>query len=288
MVVGKWDIPEVIDDSAEKTSTQVVRQERLESLLFDDSSHSQTGDCVVQQSSRVMGGKQTLIPLLLLVVLFFAVYYLYVSYISVARLPATQMNHYVSPMIPIPARPQNDLPAVRANKSHKTPPVGAEINSFANSPGANSVVPLFTVAVGPFINDIDLQEAIGLLEDLGLQPQKVSGRGLVTMIRLLEGVYPEDEARIHLAELKEIDESAFLLPLGDKLAVYAGSFHRESWAKEMQNDLAAHMVNVALVESEITMNGTLLTVLQADQQTANEMAAHISSLGLHTQLLTQK
>lgn len=48
------------------------------------------------------------------------------------------------------------------------------------------------------------------------------------------------------------------------------------------------MINVALVDSKITMNGTMLTALQADQQTAREVAAHISSLGLQTQVIEKK
>ncbi len=108
------------------------------------------------------------------------------------------------------------------------------------------------------------------------------------MIRLLEGVYPAAEARVRLVQLKKIDKSTFLIPLGDKLAVYAGSFRQESRARELQKNLADQMVNVSLVENDVTMKGTLLVALQADQQTANEVAAHISSLGLHTQLLKKK
>ena len=56
----------------------------------------------------------------------------------------------------------------------------------------------------------------------------------------------------------------------------------------MQADLAQKMINVSLVDSEVTMNGTILVTLQADQQTAREVAAHISSLGLHSQLMKKK
>ncbi len=287
--MGEEDIPKVVDDSANRATTQ----KSLESLLFDESPKPQSVNFVVQQSSQVIGDRRinhfgSLIMLLLLFSLLFGAGYYYLTFISASQLPATQAELYVSPMIPVPARLESDIPVAASDTGPETPLENVETTPLVTSLPVEGAVPLFTVAVGPFVNDVDLQQAIVLLEELGLQPQKVSGRGLVTMIRLLEGVYPVDEARIRLAELKEIDESAFLLPLGDKLAVYAGSFHRESWAKEMQNDLASHMVNVALVESEITMNGTLLTVLQADQQTANEMAAHISGLGLHTQLLTQK
>ena len=42
---------------------------------------------------------------------------------------------------------------------------------------------------------------------LGLPPQKIPGRGQVTMIRLLEGIYPEAEARNRLKELKKTVKS---------------------------------------------------------------------------------
>jgi len=290
--VGEQDTSTVVDDSTGQTN-QVVIEQRVESLLFDDSSSSQSVDGAVQQSVTIVDNRKTnhhrvLIMLLLLCAIFFAAGYYYVSILATPPLPVAQMGPYVSPMIPVPVRPQMNLPVAIADHGDETPVAETETDSSVSALFVDSAVPLFTVAVGPFISDGDLQQATRRLEELGLQPQKVPGRGQVTMIRLLEGVYPEAEARNRLKELKKTVKSIFLLPLGDKLAVYAGSFHQESRALKMQNELALQMVKVSLVDSEVTMNGTLLVALQADQQTANEVAAHISRLGLHTQLLEKK
>ncbi len=291
------DIPTVVDDSAERIETsagEVIEQKRLESLLLDDSSRSPSVDYLLSGSRGVIGGRKvkhsgSLIILLLLVTFLFGAGYYFLSSIATKTSPVTQTDLYVSPMIPVPSRPQIDNPSVvMSEDTDETPSVKKEINSSDNTAVIDSAVPLYTVAVGPFINDVDLQQATSLLEELGLQPQKIPGRGPVMMTRLLEGVYPEAEARTRLAELKKMVKSAFLLPFGDKLAVYTGSFHQEDRAREMQNDLALKGVDVSLVDSEVTLNGTLLVALQADQQTANEVAAHISSLGLHTQLLKKK
>jgi len=282
----------MVDNSTGQTP-QVVAEQRVESLLFDDSSSSQPVDGAVQQAVAIVDDRKTnhhraLIMLLLLCALFFAAGYYYVNNLTAPPLPVTQMGLYVSPMIPVPVRPQIDLPVAIADNGVEAPLADAEIDSSVSALFVDSAVPLFTVAVGPFISDADLQQATRRLEELGLQPQKVPGRGQVTMIRLLEGIYPEAEARVRLKELKKTVKSIFLLPLGDKLAVYAGSFHQESRALRMQDELALQMVKVSLVDSEVTMNGTLLVALQADQQTANEVAAHISRLGFHTQLLEKK
>ena len=290
--MGEQDISIVVDDSTGQTN-QIVADKRLESLLFDSSASSQSVDGVVLPSVSIIGDRKTnshraLIMLLLFCALLFGAGYYYVSNLTSPRFPVTQMEQYVSPLIPVPVRPKVDLPLAFAGKGDAAPLAEIETDSSVTAPFVASTVPLFTVAVGPFINAADLQQAASLLKDLGLQPQKIPGRGQVTMIRLLEGVYPEAEARVHLKKLKKTVKSAFLLPLGDKLAVYVGSFHQESQARKMQNELALQMVKVSLVDSEVTMNGTLLVALQADQQTANEVAAHISSLGLYTQLLEKR
>lgn len=291
--MGERDNSEVIDDSAEMENGQPVSQKRLESLLFDDPSTTPMANGVVVQSSYDSSGREKhhlglLITLLFLLALTFAAGYIYLSRIAPQQLPAVQVDHYVSPKISIPSRPQVDLPGATSGEVSQAPPANIEAEPLETQPTPATAVPLFTVVVGPFINSTDLREAVGVLKELGLQPQKIAGRGTVTMIRLLEGVYPEKEARIRLAELQALDRTAFLLPLGDNFAVYAGSFHHESGAQELKNELAAQSVRVTFVESEVTMNGTSLTVLQADQQTANELAVHLSSLGLNTQLLKKK
>ncbi|MCD6188358.1 MAG: hypothetical protein J7K09_09360 [Desulfuromusa sp.] len=288
MGVDEQDVPESADRPAEGLAADrsTAKKKRLELLLIDDPDHVASDKHIVDREVKVFGeGTKNLFALLIVLILFCAlvlgICYYFLNRLPLSQLPENQQSYYVSPRLPVPERPKTDNSAiVTAVESGK--------KASVVSSTVNLETPLFTVTVGPFINDVDLQQAIGLLHELGLSPQRIPGRGQVTMIRLLEGVYPAAEARNHLEKLKKTVKSAFLLPMGDKLAVYAGSFHQEKRAREMQKNLAHELVKVSLVDIEVNMNGTLLAALQADQQTASEVAAHISSLGLSTQILEQK
>ncbi len=288
MVVDGRDVPESVERAAEEvTSDRSINKKRLESLLLDDLGNDESVKHIVDREVTVVsGGTKNLFGLLSVLILFAALAlgagYYFLTRPPLLQPPENQQYTYVSQKLPIPARPEIDNPVVVAEE--KISPEPGEKTSGVD-PVVNPKIPLFTVTVGPFINAMDLQQATSLLQELGLQPEKFPGRGQVTMIRLLEGVYPEAEGRIHLEELKRMVKSAFLLPIGDKLAVYAGSFHQESQALKMQDALAREKVTVSLVDIEVTMNGTLLAALKADQQTASEVATHLSSLGLNTQIL---
>lgn len=143
---------------------------------------------------------------------------------------------------------------------------------------------LFTVLVGPFINTEDLDKGISALQAQGFLPEKRPGRGAVTMLRLLEGVYPPEQGRERLQALQAHADSAFVLPENGQLAVYAGSFHDVDRARRFADELAAQGVEVSLVNTEITMDGTSLVALQADKETAEQVAAHINGLGLHARI----
>jgi len=293
--VDERDVPDLVDTPVEKLAAgrPTDQKKRLESLLLDDSDSAESVDHLVDREVKVVGGgTNNLFGSLFILVLLCALL-LGAGYYFLGRLPPPQpadnpQSYYVSPKLPIPARPKIDIPAAVAVITEEVSSPEPVEKAAVVVPVVLPETPLFTVTVGPFINDIDVQQAASRLRELGFQAQKKPGRGQVTMIRLLEGRYPAAEARQHLENLKKVVESAFLLPEGDTLAVYAGSFHQENRAQQMQADLVEEMIIVSLVDSEVTMNGTMLVVLQADQQTAREVAAHIASLGLHTQLLKKE
>ncbi|MCD6582984.1 MAG: hypothetical protein J7K90_14410 [Desulfuromusa sp.] len=305
MAVDKQEVPAPVDRSAGVTERQENGSKRLESLLLDDSDSMQAVEHIADQEVKVVGGGNSgrfglLTVLLLFCIFLFGAGYYYLSNMPSPQPPVNQMSHYVSPQYPIPDRPKIVLTTVvdvvAADEKVSVPDSNAiavekgdmEKKTPVLAPSVAAEVPLFTVSVGPFVNDDELQRAVTRLQELGFQSQKKPGRGQVTMIRLLEGIYPAEEAKIRLATLKKVAKSVFLLPDGDKLALYAGSFHQESRARQMQDDLAHEMIKVSLIDSEVTMNGTMLVALQADQQTAREVAAHISSLGLNTQMIEIK
>jgi len=303
MAVDKQDVSAPVDGFAGAGARQVNDQKRIESLLLDDADSMRAVEPIADQEVKVVGagkfGRFGLwIALALLCVLLFGAGYYYLGNMPSPQPPVNQLSHYVSPKLPMPARPEIVLATAVATVAKKVSVTDLNTVSVKKTdqekkdpvapPSVTTEVPLFTVSVGPFVNDDELQQAINQLQELGFQSQKKPGRGQVTMIRLLEGIYPAEEGKIRLAALKKVVKSAFLLPDGDKLALYAGSFHQESRARQMQDDLAHEMINVSLIDSEVTMNGTTLTTLQADQQTAREVAAHISSLGLYTQMVEIK
>ena len=188
----------------------------------------------------------------------------------------------------MPARPELAVVTVAAQGDSEKNEVSQtkEIGTVTAIP-ANQLV-LYSVSVGPLITSAEVSQAVEQLQQLGFQPEKVRGRGAVTMIRLLEGEYPAKIARKHLERLKQYVNSAFLLPHGEELAVFAGSFHQEDRAIKLQNNLADQKIAVQLVAGNVEMNRTLLTVIQADQQTAQEVTNHLFEIGLKTCIIKQK
>lgn len=288
--------PAMVKTPAQQTdiaTAKVSETKRLETLLFENSADPQGDDHVSRKTVETVDNGRSNRLGLLFILLIFCIFLLAGGYYSLNHIIApqsaqTQFIAYVSARIPIPERPKETVSAAVVSPIEEILPKKVEEETVLASPPVDNAMPLFTISVGPFINPAELHQAIGLLQELGMQPQQKVGRGQVSMIRLLEGVYPAAEARIRLAELQKIVNSAFLLPAGDKLGVYAGSFHQESQAEKMRDDLAEKRIDVLMVDSEVQMNGTMLIALQADQQTANEVVTHISSLGLHTQMLAKK
>ncbi len=202
---------------------------------------------------------------------------------------ATKPEQYVSQRIAIPVR--------QPIKSIAVIPVDPEITStsdvvsdeiisnesivVATETNALSDAPLYTVVAGPFVNTVNVNNAITTLRKLGFEPYRSQGRGSVTMVRLLEGSYGMTAAKSRLAILKKTVKTAFMMPNGEKIAIYVGSFQQHERAKKYQAKLANEGIDVDLVTTDVVMNGTTLVVLQADQQTASEVLALIMERGIN-------
>ena len=278
-------------DTGGCATTSGNEHERLESLLLDGADQGQALEHIAAHEVRVVNDQSAghlglLLGLLLFCILLLGAGYYFLFMPQTFKPQITQMPLDVSPRFPIPARPIIKLPVAVVTES--TPRAKPKKEASAGAPAVTEDVPLFTVMIGPFINSHELEQATSQLRELGLSPEKKKGRGPVVMIRLLQGVYPAVEARGQLSSLKKVVKSAFVLPEGKNLAVYAGSFHQQDRAKRMQDQLALEKVDVSLVESEVPMDGTMLIALQADEKTAREVAAHLSNFGLQTQVLKTK
>jgi len=181
-------------------------------------------------------------------------------------------------------------PTAEAVVSPLVSPAEVKETVVAAEPVVNLVAPaesvtLHSVMVGPFITKSDLAAAAKQLENLGFEPQQSKGRGMVTMTRLLEGRYPEAEAGQRLVQVQKVVGEAFIMPSGDKRAIYVGSFSDPERAADYAEELGKKGVNVTLVATEVEMNGHLLKALEAAPEIARQAADLIGKAGLKTQLV---
>lgn len=279
-----------------KTSGQGRPQKRLEELLLDESDGTPTSGLNCAQEVKVVGarrGNHFISLLVLFVVLLFVlgIGFIYLKSPENYQPVGAQHHYFTSKKIPIPVRSEtvssNVVAAETAAASTNMKPVETEPHEKKMTE-PTPPLSLFSVSVGPLISDEEVTQAVHQLQELGFQPEKTQGRGMVTMIRLLEGTYSPAVARRHLQKLKNNVKSAFLLPQGNKLSVFAGSFHQEKRAAKLRDELAAKNIDVTLVDGHVEMGGTKLVVLQADRKTAQEVADHLSELGLKTGIIENK
>ncbi len=187
------------------------------------------------------------------------------------------------PASPAPAvTEQAAAPVVAAAEMKKTVEAVAAPVAVVAAPA--EPVALHSVLVGPFLRKADLAAATKQLERLGFEPKQTKGRGIVTMTRLLEGRYPEAEARQRLLEIKQAVGDAFILPDGDKRAIYVGSFTSVERATDYAAQLGKKGIKVTLVATDVEMSGHLLLAVQAAPDIARQAADLIGKSGLKTQI----
>ena len=151
------------------------------------------------------------------------------------------------------------------------------------NPGAETG-PLYRVLVGPYLYVTDTNKAAAALERLGYQGRRIDGKGPVAMVRLLVGSYPPAEARSRLAALKPQLEDAFLLPDGDQLAIYAGSFSDRKRAENYSKLLAKQGLSVTPIVNELEMSGKLFIVAETEQEDARKMTERLTAAGLNARI----
>ena len=167
-------------------------------------------------------------------------------------------------------------------------PVGSEPAPEEVAPVAGVEELLYRVLIGPIVNSEEVDHAMTVLRDKGFRPQLLASSGTVDMIRLLEGIYPPAQARERLEELLPEFPSAFLLPDGDRWALYIGSFSDRDRARRQQRALAERQIQVAQVDSQLTMTGTLVIVARTDETTAEGIATELRATGLRARVEAER
>ena len=182
------------------------------------------------------------------------------------------------------------VPGATRSDIDETVLIAAEVIVSAEQQGAGElqaaveVEPMHRVLVGPFIVQGDLERAAALLRERGFEPQQQHGSGTVDMIRLLEGIYPLVQAQQRLEEVRKEFSSAFLLPDGERWALYIGSFSDREHARRQQRDLAERQIQVVPVDSQLTIKGPLLIVVGSGLQAAEKVAAEVNASGLRARI----
>jgi len=144
---------------------------------------------------------------------------------------------------------------------------------------------LYSIEVGPFINDRELTQANSILHSSGNEVRQTPGAGTVRFSRVFEGVYPADEVSRRLEELGKMIESAFVLPKGDQFELYLGSFHDPDRATRFAELLGKKGINVTVVAAEKKMQGTILVVQQVDLRTAESITEQMERIGFTVKLI---
>lgn len=284
----------------EISGSETIQSRRLESLLIDGNDYNKVNALVDREVVPVVREAKIsswpILSLLLALSVTIGLALIVFEFYSYSGTKVVQPIAAQEIKIPIPPRPSSQVPVVmnytvKNGSQVEIVDISSEdvIDPVKDNIVSQAVVPqnennLHLVVVGPFINSERLKGAEQILADLGLQAQQEYGRGMVPMIRLKEGIYSPGQAQERLDELKKITKSAFLLPQGTKKVVYAGSFSEKERALKLQAQLKQKQVDVELIKTEISMNGTLLIALKADQKTAGQLAQHIKERGLSVQV----
>jgi hypothetical protein len=95
---------------------------------------------------------------------------------------------------------------------------------------------------------------------------------MVKFFRLLEGVYPPAEARKRMEAFKKAGCSAFVVPEGRHLALYAGSFRQPGSALSAKKSLQRKQIKVTVREHDVEKQGTMLLVHRVEPQLAEKIA----------------
>ncbi len=139
---------------------------------------------------------------------------------------------------------------------------------------------LQTLKIGPCLNRREVELATTILNHYAVNAQQSSGAGLVAIVRLLEGTYSPSDARKRLITLKRKVPTAFLLPQGAQLGLYAGSFHEEERATKFVKTLAQKQIEVTKVPAKVELHGKMLLTKQLEQHMAMKIAAELKNNNL--------
>ncbi len=186
-----------------------------------------------------------------------------------------------------PPEPQASI-SISTQRSDRLSAATQDHLALATEPETTSPAkldPLYSIEIGPCMNKRVMEQANEMLHSHGFEARQTSGTGMVGVTRLLVGVYPTKEARNRLKVLKKTVDSAFVLPEGGQLALYAGSFYQTDRAIRFAESLEQKRIKVIAIAGEIEKKGKMLVVQQVDRQTAEAISKQMSGLELTSKVI---
>ena len=164
----------------------------------------------------------------------------------------------------------------------------APLNLEPETTGNTQIKKLYSIEIGPIFRKNELREATSILQNNGLDPDKIIEMGTVKVIRLFEGSYSRDLAKERLKEIHKVAESAFILPENGKFSIYVATYHDRDKAIQKSKQLEINNIKVTAVPNDIKMKGTKLIVKQVEQQNISAVEDQISTLGLPVKIINSE
>lgn len=159
--------------------------------------------------------------------------------------------------------------------------VNLETETAANIP----IKELYSIEIGPIFRKHELKEATGILQDNGLDSEKVFEMGTVKVIRLFEGSYTRDLAQERLKQIHKVVDSAFIIPEKGKFSIYVATYRDRDTAIVKSKQLAKNNIKVVAVPTEIKLKGTKLVVKKVEQANILTVQDQMSKIGLPVKIL---
>jgi len=146
----------------------------------------------------------------------------------------------------------------------------------------------YRVQVGAYVLPTSLHEVESRLQQLGYQPQVITGSRTLSMIRLFYGRYPASQGAAELAGLKKTAPDAFLIHDGDQVDLYAGSYVSLDKARRFADLLFEKQVKVDERSVEVPIPFYRVSVGPLpDHQAAEEVLARLKREGLEGLIVKQ-
>lgn len=192
--------------------------------------------------------------------------------------------------IAIAVPPQPGSPAVPAAQVEIHPPAPTPPPV---SPAPSEKAPVgggvFSLETGPLVLPRELASAEKALRRLGFEPRRMSARQEVTLIRLRAGEYPPAEAKTRLAELLASVPSAFSLPRGDQVAVYAATYYDIDKARTFADQLYGKGIRLEEEQAQVAITVQRLRFGSfPDRAAAARAADRTAAAGLETSIVRQR